>query len=84
MAIRFAQSAPAAPKELPAPVAKLSVRIERTVEAPKPKHAGGRPPTGKAKVVLNIRVDADVLQRWKDSGDGWQARMNEYLKAAKV
>ncbi len=84
MAIRFAQSAPAAPKERPAPVTKTVVRIERTPEAPKPKHAGGRPPTGKAKVVLNIRIDADELQRWKDSGVGWQSRINEALKAAKV
>jgi uncharacterized protein (DUF4415 family) len=78
MAIRFTQSAQAAQ------AAKPVVRIERTTEASKPKHTGGRPPTGKAKVVLNIRIDADVLQRWKDSGDGWQSRINEALKAAKV
>lgn len=80
MAINFAKSA------VPAPMVKKPiVQIELAAVAPeKPKHAGGRPLTGNAKVVLNIRVDSDVLARWKATGAGWQARMNEALKQAKL
>jgi uncharacterized protein (DUF4415 family) len=71
MAIRFAQ-----------PAAKPTVRIERTVAAPKAKHAGGRPPTGKAKMVLNIRLDPAIIAKFKATGSGWQARISAILDAA--
>lgn len=73
MAIHFAKSAP-----------KPTVRIERTVEAPKAKHPGGRPKSASPKQVLNIRVDAEVLAKFKATGPGWQARINDVLKAARV
>ena len=32
------------------------------------------------KEVLNIRIDADVLASIKNSGAGWQTRVNDYLR----
>lgn len=46
------------------------------------KGKGGRPKSDNPKVVLNIRVDRDVLEYWRATGPGWQARINEELKKA--
>ena len=42
----------------------------------------GRPPTDKPKKAISLRVDADVLKRFKADGPGWQGRMNEVLRKA--
>jgi uncharacterized protein (DUF4415 family) len=68
MAIRFAQPA--------------TKPIARQTKAA--KHAGGRPKSGNPKVVLNIRVDADIVARRQATGAGWQSRINEWLKQAKL
>lgn len=34
------------------------------------------------KVLLSLRVDAEVLAAYRRSGKGWQTRMNEVLAAA--
>ena len=41
----------------------------------------GRPPTGKAKRLVSLRIDPDVLRRLRDLGPGWQTRANEALRA---
>jgi len=33
---------------------------------------------------ISIRLDPDVIARFKATGKGWQARMNEVLKKAKL
>jgi uncharacterized protein (DUF4415 family) len=44
----------------------------------------GRPKLLRPKVLLTLRIDPDVLDAYKETGEGWQARMNEALaKAAK-
>ncbi len=35
-----------------------------------------------AKVAVSLRVDREVLERFKSGGPGWQSRMNAALKAA--
>jgi uncharacterized protein (DUF4415 family) len=42
----------------------------------------GRPPSEHPKQAISLRVDADVLDRFKADGPGWQARMNEVLRKA--
>lgn len=42
----------------------------------------GRPPSGKVRVTLLI--DPAVVAKFKATGPGWQARMNDVLAAAKV
>lgn len=40
----------------------------------------GRPPLERPKEQVTIRYDADVLDAFRSTGDGWQTRMNDALK----
>ena len=40
---------------------------------------GGRPLSKNPKKLLSIRLPADVIQRWRATGPGWQTRMAERL-----
>lgn len=42
----------------------------------------GRPSSG--KIVVSVRLEPAVIQRFKATGPGWQARMNDALKVAKI
>ena len=46
------------------------------------KRGRGRPAVAVKRPTLNMRVDADVLQAFKETGPGWQTRINELLRAA--
>ena len=41
---------------------------------------GGRPVSTNPRVLVSIRLPADVLARWRATGPGWQTRMAERLK----
>ncbi|WP_020200424.1 MULTISPECIES: BrnA antitoxin family protein [Cupriavidus] len=43
----------------------------------------GRPalPADQRKVTLNMRADRDVVEAFKATGDGWQTRINDALRA---
>lgn len=53
----------------------LYKRIER---------ARGRPKLDKPKQMVSIRLDQDVIAKYKATGKGWQARINEVLKKGKL
>lgn len=40
---------------------------------------GGRPITVNPRKQLTLRLPADVIERWKATGPGWQTRMAERL-----
>lgn len=42
----------------------------------------GRPRSENRKTAISLRVDADVLERFRASGPGWQSRMNKVLRKA--
>lgn len=44
----------------------------------KPKR--GRPPSMTPKEHVNIRLDADIVQTFRRTGDGWQTRLNNALR----
>lgn len=44
------------------------------------KRGRGRPPLESPKKLVTLRLDADVLERLRSSGKGWQGRVNEVLK----
>ncbi|MCF7695342.1 BrnA antitoxin family protein [Mycetohabitans rhizoxinica] len=44
------------------------------------KRRGGRPKLEQPKIAVTVRYDADVLQQFRASGDGWQTRMNNALR----
>lgn len=43
---------------------------------------GGRPPSLNPKRLISIRLTADVIERWRATGPGWQTRMAETLSQA--
>ena len=45
------------------------------------KNKGGRP-RGSGKAQVSLRVDRDVLDRFRAAGPGWQTRMNAALRRA--
>lgn len=42
----------------------------------------GRKPDPNAKKLLTLRLDPDVIEHFKATGEGWQTRMNEALRKA--
>jgi len=40
---------------------------------------GGRPVSSNPRKQLTLRLPADVIERWKATGPGWQTRMAERL-----
>ena len=50
---------------------------------PRTKARGGRP-AGSSKQAVSIRLDKDVLEKFRATGPGWQSRINEALKRARV
>ncbi len=50
---------------------------------PNTKKRGGRP-AGSNKQAVSLRLDREVLEKFKATGPGWQSRINEALKNAAV
>ena len=44
------------------------------------RNVGGRPKSEKPKVAVSLRLDQDIVARFKASGPGWQTRMNDALR----
>jgi uncharacterized protein (DUF4415 family) len=44
--------------------------------------ARGRQKSAKTKEAVKLRLDADVLAALRASGDGWQTRINDTLRAS--
>jgi uncharacterized protein (DUF4415 family) len=42
----------------------------------------GRPAAESPKKQVTLRLDADVIERYRSSGKGWQSRINEDLRKA--
>jgi hypothetical protein len=45
------------------------------------KNKGGRPRIASPKQAVKLRIDADVLAKFRESGPGWQTRINGILRA---
>ncbi|HVW50060.1 MAG TPA: BrnA antitoxin family protein [Trinickia sp.] len=44
------------------------------------KRRGGRPKLEHPKIALTVRYDADIIERFRATGEGWQTRMNNALR----
>ena len=44
----------------------------------KPKR--GRPALASSKELVNIRLDADIVGAFRETGAGWQTRLNNALR----
>jgi uncharacterized protein (DUF4415 family) len=42
----------------------------------------GRPPADNPKKQVTLRIDTDVVERFRAGGPGWQSRMNAALRKA--
>jgi uncharacterized protein (DUF4415 family) len=40
----------------------------------------GRPPVESPKKQVTLRLDADLIERYRSSGKGWQSRLNNDLR----
>lgn len=52
--------------------------------AGKMRKAAGRPKLDDPKQAISIRLDRDVIEKFKATGAGWHGRINEVLKNAKI
>jgi len=41
----------------------------------------GRPKSENSKKLVSLRLDPDVIERFRATGPGWQARINETLRS---
>ncbi len=41
----------------------------------------GRPPGSGTKEQVTLRLDVEILAKFKATGDGWQTRINDALKS---
>lgn len=46
------------------------------------KRGRGRPKVARPKQQITLRLDADIIERFRATGPGWQARINEALRKA--
>lgn len=46
--------------------------------------ARGRPPIDNPKQQITLRLDQEVITKFKATGKGWQSRINEVLRQAKL
>ena len=44
----------------------------------------GRSKAGAPKVSTTIRLDREVIEKFRATGPGWQSRINDVLKKARV
>ena len=58
-------------KELPELTEEMLVRAKI--------NKGGRPYSPNPRKLLSLRLPANVIERWKATGPGWQTRMAERL-----
>jgi uncharacterized protein (DUF4415 family) len=45
---------------------------------------GGRPRSANPRLLISLRLPAEVVARWRATGPGWQTRMAERLAKAPV
>ncbi|MCE7027424.1 BrnA antitoxin family protein [Jiella avicenniae] len=48
------------------------------------KRSRGRPKIEKPRQQISLRLDPDVIAKFKATGEGWQSRINEILKKAEL
>jgi uncharacterized protein (DUF4415 family) len=65
---------PALAKPAPKPVEPIKSA------APASGQKRGPKPSGSAKKLISLRLDQDVIDGFKSTGEGWQARMNTVLR----
>ena len=60
--------------------AKTGENIPAHIRAAFPKTRGR--PKGETKQLVSLRLDKEILERFRATGPGWQSRINEVLRKA--
>ena len=86
---------PALPRSLKSDLARVDthiVKVDEYEDLPELDDAmlaraqvnrGGRPVASNPRKLLSIRLPADVIDRWKATGPGWQTRMAKRLSSVR-
>ncbi len=72
------QSVPPGPATPDAPAA-AEQRPATSADAPRRKRRGRGPQKSPTKVLTSIRLDKEVYEYFRDTGRGWQSRINDFL-----
>jgi uncharacterized protein (DUF4415 family) len=46
----------------------------------RPARRPGRPQSGNTKKLVSLRLDPDIIERFRATGPGWQSRINTALR----
>jgi len=57
-------------------------KLVRPADGTLTKPGPGRPKLANPKQRITLRLDQDVIERFRATGAGWQSRMNEALRKA--
>lgn len=57
-----------------------NIKAMRPISELLKKKRMGRPPKENPKEQISVRYDADVLEAFRATGEGWQTRMNDALR----
>ena len=60
------------------PFAEALPKLARTLR----RSAGGRPRSANPKVPVSLRLDREVVEKFRATGPGWQSRINQALRNA--
>ncbi len=63
-------------------IGKRGIDHQQALEAMAVASRRGRPKAAMTKQPVKLRLDADVLAALRDSGEGWQTRTNDMLRAS--
>lgn len=80
IARQFVPASKAAPiQHRPTPVEVKAVETVKAATQVSGQKRGPKP-SGAAKRLISLRLDPDVIDGFKSTGEGWQARINAVLR----
>jgi len=62
---------------------KPGTSLAAAIDAIKRGRGRGRPKSESPKEAIKLRLDADVIDAYRKTGDGWQTRINADLRKAR-
>lgn len=80
MSAKRRKSAPSSPESDDAPEITEEWLVEADLHHGPKLVRRGRPRLANPRRLLSLRLPADVIERWRATGPGWQTRMAEALE----
>ncbi|WP_292506536.1 BrnA antitoxin family protein [Methylobacterium sp.] len=68
--------------DIPELTAEMMARADFHIGDKLIRRGRGRPRVASPKKQVTLRLDADVIERFRASGPGWQVRVNDILRGA--